>query len=432
MKIIELKSKNNNLTSKSTTTLLNKRGYDNNILSNNQEWYNSTYNYNLKYTKHLPVIDNVIFKLIKGYFTIYSKIMDKRIKIKNLSSLKRRLSGSKIWISRPEIKHTNDKIVINLFIFNRKNNFLIKKLNDNLKNLFLTKRISIKNAISKRNKASNNIFIYIINFYKKNILLLNNKLTKLLSNSNITLKNNVQMYILRQYYVRLLKKILKKELLIIYYKQQVEFNTLKYKNVFIIPILKLIKKIYKKNVIFNIISLKNYFLNSSILTQIISVKAKNRKNKIVRILRAALRKVKTPSFNKNLIERERRKLEIENNFLLKNKSELEFKNDNINRTLSSIFKKDDNIESNILDSVKNKVVTGIRLEASGRLTKRFTAQRSVHKYKYKGTIKNINTSYKGLSSKNIRNNLESNLQYTKINSSNRIGAFGIKGWISSI
>jgi hypothetical protein len=431
MKIIELKSKNNSFDNKNINNIFsNKKGYDNNMLSNNQEWYNSTYNYNVNYTKHLPVIDNVIFKLVKSYFTIYSKIMDKRVKIKNISNFKRRLSGNKIWVSRPEIKHTNDKIIINLFIFNRKNNLLIKKLNNNLRNLFVEKRVYIKNIILK-NKENSNIFVYIMNFYKKNMKYLNNRLNKFLNESNITLKENMQLYILKEYYIKLIKKILKKELLIIYYKQQIEFNTLKYKNVFIIPILKLIKKIYKKNVVFNIISLKNYFLNSSILTQIVSVKAKNRKNKIVRILRAALRKVKTPSFNKNLIEREKRKLEIENNFLLKNKAELEFKNDNINKTLSSIFKKD-NVESDILDSVKNKVVTGIRLEASGRLTKRFTAQRSVHKYKYKGTIKNINTSYKGISSKNLRNNLESNLQYTKINSSNRIGAFGIKGWISSI
>ncbi len=40
---------------------------------------------------------------------------------------------------------------------------------------------------------------------------------------------------------------------------------------------------------------------------------------------------------------------------------------------------------------------GIRLEAKGRLTKRHRADRSVFKVKWKGGLKNIESSYNGLS-----------------------------------
>jgi hypothetical protein len=73
---------------------------------------------------------------------------------------------------------------------------------------------------------------------------------------------------------------------------------------------------------------------------------------------------------------------------------------------------------------------GIRLETKGRLTKRYRADRALFKVKWKGGLKNIDSSYKGLSSVLLRGNLRSNLQYTKLKSKTRIGSFGIKGWIS--
>jgi len=73
---------------------------------------------------------------------------------------------------------------------------------------------------------------------------------------------------------------------------------------------------------------------------------------------------------------------------------------------------------------------GVRLEATGRLTKRLTASRSVYKLKYKGSLKNIDSSSKSLSSVLVRGNNKSNTQFTKINSKTRNGSFGLKGWIS--
>ena len=85
----------------------------------------------------------------------------------------------------------------------------------------------------------------------------------------------------------------------------------------------------------------------------------------------------------------------------------------------------------ILNSLKHKDIAGARLEAKGRLTRRFTASRSVFKIKWKGSLKNIDSSYRGFSSIMLRGHAKSNVQYSIINSKTRNGAFGLKGWISS-
>src|SRR5436305_1770663 len=79
------------------------------------------------------------------------------------------------------------------------------------------------------------------------------------------------------------------------------------------------------------------------------------------------------------------------------------------------------------NNIKYKHVTGFRLETSGRLTRRYTASRSVSKLRYKGNLLNIDSSYRGLSSILLKGNLKSNIQYTKLKSKTRIGSFGIKG-----
>jgi hypothetical protein len=74
---------------------------------------------------------------------------------------------------------------------------------------------------------------------------------------------------------------------------------------------------------------------------------------------------------------------------------------------------------------------GIRVEAKGRLTRRATASRSVFKMKWKGGLKNVDSSFRGLSTIMLRGYAKSNVQYSLLNSKNRNGAFGVKGWVSS-
>jgi hypothetical protein len=72
-------------------------------------------------------------------------------------------------------------------------------------------------------------------------------------------------------------------------------------------------------------------------------------------------------------------------------------------------------------------MAGVRLEAKGRLTRRLTASRSIFKIKWKGSLKNVYSSYRGLSSVLLRGHVKSNVNYSIINSKTRNGAFGIKG-----
>lgn len=84
----------------------------------------------------------------------------------------------------------------------------------------------------------------------------------------------------------------------------------------------------------------------------------------------------------------------------------------------------------VLEQVKYKYVSGVRLVASGRLTRRYTASRSLSRLVCKGSLANVDSSYIGLSTVILKGNLRSNLQYSKLSSKTRIGSFGIKGSVS--
>ena len=81
----------------------------------------------------------------------------------------------------------------------------------------------------------------------------------------------------------------------------------------------------------------------------------------------------------------------------------------------------------ILNNIRYKRVSGVRVETTGRLTKRYTASRSQHKVKYSGNLINAYSSIRAYPSSLIRGNDKPNLQYTKLNSKSRIGSYGVKG-----
>ena len=96
------------------------------------------------------------------------------------------------------------------------------------------------------------------------------------------------------------------------------------------------------------------------------------------------------------------------------------------------IKRSVSLENYVLKTLKHINLRGIRVEAKGRLTRRFTASRSVLKRKWKGGLKNVDSSFRGLSTIMLRGIVKSNLQYSTISSKNRNGAYGVKGWVSSI
>jgi hypothetical protein len=55
----------------------------------------------------------------------------------------------------------------------------------------------------------------------------------------------------------------------------------------------------------------------------------------------------------------------------------------------------------------------------------------VFKVRWKGGLKNVDSSFKGLSAIMLRGDRKSNVQYSVLSSKNRNGAFGVKSWVSS-
>jgi len=376
----------------------NNKGIIKHFPTANKEWVNSIYSYNKNITKYLPIKDKILFSIVKSYFNLYNYKEQKKINKKNVLIRFRRLSILKIFISKAEKKHTSSKVIITLYIYNRQKKYLINKLNN----------IVILKGLSER-----------VKLIEKQSLKISEEIEKertLISCSNM-LQNTINTY-KNQRYRDLIKKSLEKEILTIYIRQLLHFNKSKFEDTYLLTFSNIIRKVYGKDVEFNIINLKYIHLNSDILTQLIALKLRRRKNYILKILKKCFKIIRLSPLNKMTLTHYLKKDLIKNisifNILSLNKKE-----------------KTESLSNLVLNFIKFKYINGLRLEAKGRLSKRRTASKSVFKFKYKGNLKNIDSSYKGLSTVTLRGHVKSNIQFTKLNYKTRNGSFGIKGWIGS-
>ena len=399
-----------------------------------KEWFNSVYAYNSNYIKNLPIVDKNLTILIKSYFNLFLK--KKYLNFKPMTVRFKRLSLNNILVSRAELKHTSNKVIITLYVYNEEKRLLLKKIKRLELLLFSDFKLSSKTIKNRPLSIQNKLF-----FLEKQILYLAKE------SNNINYNNPL--------HIDLIKETLEKEIMAIaYYKLLLSLNKAKFEDKFIENLKTFVSKLYNKEVEFNIVNLKTLYFNSDIFTQAIATKIKNRKNKLLRVLKSSLYLVKLPRINKIrekygkdnrelLWLNKVKNLKVNINTFKVNKDKLSnllfdvlpLEQDKI-KTLPMGIESLDNkcnskIENFVLNSLKHKAMAGARLEAKGRLTKRFTASRSVFKIKWKGSLKNIESSYKGLSSVILRGHFKSNLQYSTINSKTRNGAFGLKGWISS-
>jgi hypothetical protein len=201
-------------------------------------------------------------------------------------------------------------------------------------------------------------------------------------------------------YKKLLNLTMKKLRLYFYYKQLIFINKSKLNYNYLHLLKKHLEILYNKNIEFNLINLKRFYLNSDILSESVKLKlTKNKKN---------MRKILN-----------RLKIKIK---IYKKKIFLGFNNKVQQRIINSTGL----LRKSIINNLKYRHVTGYRLEAKGRLSKRYTASRSVHKLNYKGNLLNIDSSFRRISCVILKGNLRSNLQYTKVESKTRIGSYGLK------
>ena len=404
--------------------------------------------------------------LLKSYFSMY--INHKILNTKYVDILHRRRSPKKIFIGKGELKHTSTKIIITFYVYNTEK-ISLKREYKRLYNAFIPKFSIIQTTYYNTCYYILVSFIDILTDYLEVLLRYYKYLNNLV---NIKILNNDEKFMIfanransfyacnypkYSYYKDIAEEKYKEDLYTLRYL--LKFNSVKFEKPFIIGLTHLVEKLYNKKIEFNIVNLRKMHLNSDILTQVIVLKLKNRKNRFLKILRSSLNKVKLPNVSR-LGEGEKFSKDNKEDYFInkiRNTYINEMFNDDItkidplNKLLlnffpTSVYNKADKLEINTNSSNDKKSVSlrnyvfkylkhfklaGVRLEAKGRVSRRFTASRSVFKLYWKGGLKNVDSSFKGLSTVMLRGDAKSNVQYSMLKSKYRIGAFGIKGWVSS-
>lgn len=385
-----------------------------------RNWKDSIYVYNKNTLNLIPEANKLTIKLIKGYFNLYSLKLEKKIKRKILKKIlrRRKISKNKIFISNGQFKHTNDLVNITIYFYNKQ---LL-----NYKKLILKKYIKLFNH---RFKFKNKLLLIRnkgLKFLKKQNQQ-KNIMIKTLNINDISKINKIENY-QTKYYKNFIKKSLAKVILYIYFKQLIFINKFKFNNYYLQYLINIIKKIYKKNIQFNFINVKYFYFNSDILTE--SLVLKLRKNR--RLLINLQKIVRKPKIKKIDLSDNTRYIFNVKELKLINNNNLDITNKLLYNLLLENKTKSKNLKRTIINRINYKRVSGIRLEGAGRLTRRFTASRSVSKNQYIGSLIDIHSSIEGKSSALLRGNTRPNLEYTKLNSKTRIGSFGIKGWVSGV
>jgi hypothetical protein len=455
---------NNNL-KQSKTILLKKKigdiGITKYLPSFSKEWKNTIYSYNKNTLKNIPVNDLNINKIIKGYFNLYFK--DRKYTGSKFILLKRRRNLlRRIHVSNAEIKHTNNKAIITLYTLNREKNVLKKKylkINKKISKKLIAKRYFLlyKENIEKiykilgeyKDQGANvvpSIFISDIIRKTKFIKYKLEYLNKFIKLKDLYLKK-VWGVILNQYARKYLKYLRKYDLL--YSLNQYKFNRLVF-----LPILSnILNKIIGKKIEYNIINLKSVAYHTDLFTNALALKLRKRRINYINSMFSILNRAYLPNINtikeRSLIKGDQKMDLFQGKFkdlkIISNMGELapsSAQSSSLSKLLDGAYSSDinngvihskdankENIHNTIYNSIGYKNMAGIRLEVKGRLTKRYRADRSIYSLKWKGGLKNVDSSFRGLSSVLFRGNSKSNVTYSIAKSKRRIGAFAVKGWI---
>ncbi len=471
-----------------------------------QEWYNSIYTYNTNYIKNLPVADKNLMDLLKSYFNAQLNKEFLKTNIKSLQTRFKRLSSKRTFVGKGHLKHTNNKVIITFFVYNTEGMFLSSLFRAmNIKLFFPNKELKYRTTWEDEDTIKKTYtrwftlreflcdrehkewyYSYVLSLIDGSSNILDkinsyfSKVTDLASKEVLTLDDKSMLFgalatpelkkpnnditnlshsLCYDYISKTGNDYLSKYNM---YGLLLRLNKIKFNDTFLSKLIYLVNKIYKKKIEFNIVNLKKMHFNSDIYTQAVSLKLRNKDNRLYRILKASLRKVKLPTIVR-VSEKQNKpnKNEFLVNKIRNNIVSFMFRDDNkdpLNSLLLYFYPSADNIKikkSSALARAKDKEnkelkglrsisltsyvrrwlkhmkLRGIRIEAKGRLTRRATASRSVFKMKWKGGLKNVDSSFRGLSTIMLRGHAKSNVQYSLINSKNRNGAFGIKGWVSS-
>jgi len=369
-----------------------------------KEWYSSVYSYNKSFIKSLVANHFFLNLLLKSYLNM--------LKIKKAITTRRkdnksRYSAKKVYTSRAELEHTNSRVLITLFSYNKKKVWFEKKVR---KLITLIKYRKV--VVAGKNKYIPYFKNRLLHLLKKNLFVFNKwniaffkEKTNLFEYSIRTKlrKIYIDFYRIPKHNSRRLKKLLKLKKALFHYTNNIHFTMSLLSNIMLnwgnLGLVSLLEKLYNKKTKINLVESKALYLNSDVFSSAVALKLRERKNKVVRVLRkAVLQMVKIAD-------------------------------------LHALITFDDNTKTlnknNVINNIKQQVVSGVRFEASGRLTRRLTAMRAVFKYRYAGSLNNIRSSFNNESATMLRGHLKANLQHSLINSKTRNGTFGLKSWVGS-
>ena len=432
---------------------MNKLGHLRFFPPANTEWYDSIYAYNKSSTKLLPVYNNMVTSLIASYFSLYDPKKEKNWKQKLTRRMRirlKRLSLQRAFISRVGLKHSSSNIVVSSSIFNTQQLYaekkwqLLKSFDSDYNNL-LNDKLSIYTSylddlkvrlLDERWKLKS----------KKHLKVKEFKKLKNISRDIYTIRKKIAFSITRlkplNYSVLDLKKMSIIRVMLNNVKNTLIFHLRR--NINTQSLNTIIKKLYGKDITLNFRKLNYINSNSDIIANSISVKLKDRKKKALKIIRSSFKSLIFSPSNKfnyygpKTTSRSSWFYNKINNLSLNsifNKFVYSSGKDVFNKLLKKAYLNNNGNtygKYNVFNNIEHKEVNGIKIDITGRITKRLTAQRSVHKSVHKGSLKNIDSSYKGLSTVMLRGHHKCNLQYTKKSSKNRNGSFGLKISINGI
>jgi len=430
-----LKIFDNNLNNKYKYTAFNIKKSDlrkiKYLPSVSKEWKNTSYFFDKNKTKNTPENNILINKIIKYFFNLYFK--NKFIQYKSIFSKKRRSFLRRIYVSDVEIKYSSNKAIITLYTLNPEKYVLQKRYIKS--KIFLNK---IKNKIPK-------IFIYFFKLFKNNKIQNLNKINRYFKLE--FLNSFIEFY--NPFFKSYLKSILNKKInlarkhIYLYRLNKFKFD----KAYFLHKLNSLLLKIFNSKIEYNVINTKYYIYNTDIFTNALSKKLEKKQFSLIKGMNTIVNRIKLPKINAiierantkkfkdlNLLENKYRDVSLIsilnkenlNKFFINTYNNLYFlKKNKYTKNLNSI-----SIENKIFNNINYKNMGGIKLEVKGRISRRLTAQKTLYKLRLKGGLRNIDSSFKGLSSVLLKGYSNPNTTYSIFKSKRPVGAFAIKGWIS--
>ncbi|WDK23849.1 Ribosomal protein S3 (mitochondrion) [Colletotrichum graminicola] len=360
-----------------------------------------------------------------------------------------------------ETKHTNSKAIITLYTVNIGKNLIYneyKKLaqswEDKVLNSFKDgfvlrlkkiQSVSSVSSVSTSLLTNTNSIALVKNQDQKQILFSKYKfLTESLQCFNLYLK----LYLSRQVKKSCFDQFdLLRQYQLNYYLNKYKFE----RNIYLYKLSNMLSRIFNKTIEFNIINLKSLVFNPEIFTQVLSLKLRKPKSQVITVMDSLLKVARLPEINriqeKTSIMKSKDSTLLENSYpnlslvsILSAAAKAQpHKNIDkscfLNSLLENLEEKNSklqgsNISNKIFNSINYKNLGGIRLEVKGRLTRRNRADRSQFKIKWKGGLKNIDSSYKKLSTVTYRGYFKPNVIYSLSTSKRRVGSFAVKGWVS--